>query len=159
MVRFRYRQTQTGFVSFAAGKLLGHGQVQVQADSDRFSGPARFPTNLSSDIYPFGLKTTLHGKPDLKNSFLMSDLLQDAVQGEIRVQGHHVYQHLSVLHRYSTFCNENHLTLQTWPKIFLNPTLNLSNLTSKMNLLGQVFHVKWFSGQKVEYLQRIPPEN
>ena len=27
----------------------------------------------------------------------------------------------------------------------------VSNLTSKMIFLGQVYHVKWFSGQKVEY--------
>ena len=34
----------------------------------------KFKFTLSAGIQPFGLKTTSHGKPDLKNSFSRSDL-------------------------------------------------------------------------------------
>ena len=32
--------------------------------------------------------------------------------------------------------------------------LHMVNLTSKYESLGQIYHVKWFSGQKIEYPQR-----
>ena len=35
---------------------------------------SKFKFMLSTGIQPFGLKTTSHGKPDVMNSFLMSDL-------------------------------------------------------------------------------------
>ena len=54
---------------------------------------------FSVGIQLFGLKTTLHGKPDLKNSFSRSDLRHSEVQGEVGVQGHPVFQHLPVLCR------------------------------------------------------------
>ena len=49
---------------------------------------------FSVGIQLFGLKTTSVGKPDLKYSFLGSDLRCREVQGEVRTQDHPVYQHL-----------------------------------------------------------------
>ena len=91
---------------------------------------SKFKFMLSVGIQLFGLKTTSHGKPDLKNSFLRSDLrcgdILGEVQGEVGVQGHPVFQHLPVLCGYSTSGHEHHLTWQTWPKFFPDLTLNLT---------------------------------
>ena len=65
---------------------------------------------FSAGIQLLGLKTTSHGKPDLKNSFSRSDLRHGEDQGEVRVQEHPVFQHLPVLRGYSIFRPENHFT-------------------------------------------------
>ena len=81
---------------------------------------------FSAGIQLFGLKTTSHGKPDLKSSFSGSYLRHSKVQGEVRVQGCLWFQHPPVFCGYSTFCHKNHLTLQIWPKSFPDFTLNLA---------------------------------
>ena len=56
--------------------IFGHGQVQVQAQPGFQGQPvdSKFKLKFFAGIQLFGLKTTSHGKPDLKNSFLRSDL-------------------------------------------------------------------------------------
>ena len=51
---------------------------------------------FSAGIQLFGLKTTSHGKPGLKNSFLRSDFRCGEDQGEVGVQGHPVLQQVPV---------------------------------------------------------------
>ena len=70
---------------------------------------------FSAGIQLFGLKTTSHGKPDLKNSFSRSDLRHGEVQGEVGVQGHPLFQHLPVLCGYSISRPENQAGLIPGP--------------------------------------------
>ena len=51
---------------------------------------------FSAVIQLFVLKTTSHGKPGLKNSFLRLDLRHGKVQGEAGVQGTPVFQEIPV---------------------------------------------------------------
>ena len=52
---------------------------------------------FSAGIQLFGLKTTSHGIPDPKNSFLRCGDFLGEVLGEVGVQEHPVFQHLPVL--------------------------------------------------------------
>ena len=68
-----------------------------------------FRLSLVSSKFKFSaLKTNSHGKSDLKNLILGSDLRHNEVEVEFRVQDHPVFQHLPVLCGYSTFGNKNH---------------------------------------------------
>ena len=95
----------------------------------------------------FGPKTTSHHKHWFeKNAFPRSDLRCSNVQVEDGLQGHPVFQHLPVLCVCSTFCDENYITWQTWPKKFR---------MHYINILGQVYNVKWFWGQKMNTLGEL----
>ena len=52
--------------------IFGHGQVQVQAQPGFQGQPVsrKFKFKFFVGIQLFGLKTTSHGKSDLKNEFL-----------------------------------------------------------------------------------------
>ena len=109
----------------------------------------------------FGLKTTSRAKPDLKNSFLRSDLrcgdILGEVQGEVGVQGH-LYSNISQF-----FAGVHLFGMKTTShgKPRLKNQFQRSDwrcgdiLCEGQNFLGQVYHMKWFSFQKFEYLQRM----
>ena len=56
--------------------IFGHGQVQVQAQPGFQGQPVcrKFKFKFFVGIQLFGLKTTSHGKSDLKNEFFRSGL-------------------------------------------------------------------------------------
>ena len=94
------------------------------------------------------MKTTSYGKPGRNNSFLKSDLRHGEVQG-------YPILPTSQARKLNIRRELGDVGVRGGPVPRLhNECCRTSNLTSKMNFLGQVYHVKWFSLQKVKYLQR-----
>ena len=96
-------------------------------------------------------------KLDLKNSFLRPDSRHGEVHGEVRenFRPDLQYEVVFLAKKLNTRRELGDVVIQGAPVARPHPEpLCVSNLTSKMNFFGQVYHVKWFSGQKVEYSQR-----